>query len=418
MKIKRFIAPDIMRSALQQVRQEHGPDAVILSNRMTDAGIEIVAASHYDQEQVLHALDESAADEADINQTAAANVSPSPIAAATTPPQPPADVELLTSSPASAPRPQPQMIPATGGSRDEHAGLRAELAQMRQMIERQMQHLSDERLRACAVRQHVMRQMEDDGFDADLIRDVAHRIPADSTPSQAREQMLELVSRRLSICPVDPLDEGGVIALIGPTGAGKTTTIAKLAAHYSTRHGARDVAIVSLQRGGDALCQHARKLGIALHEPDAGTDVNAVLQRLGDYPLVLVDTPGMALREHALDGHFGCLRGTHPVRPFLVLPATTHPADLDDLARRFHGVRPEGIVVSKLDETSRPGGVLSVAIARQLPLAWMTDGQRLHDDLHRASVANVLLRMDERGGSDEPAQFIPAFAPGIADLAA
>ncbi|HBK46780.1 MAG TPA: flagellar biosynthesis protein FlhF, partial [Xanthomonadaceae bacterium] len=108
---------------------------------------------------------------------------------------------------------------------DQQLGrLREELALMRQMIEREMNRLTDERLRGSPVRAQALELMDDYGFDAGLTRDVAMQIPADTELHKARGLMLGLLSKRLPIAPLDPLQVGGVIALVGPTGAGKTTT--------------------------------------------------------------------------------------------------------------------------------------------------------------------------------------------------
>ncbi|NYZ61816.1 flagellar biosynthesis protein FlhF [Luteimonas deserti] len=516
MKIRRFVAPD-MRSALQMVRQAHGPDAVILSNRRTDEGVEIVAASNYDEGYVQRAI-EDAQREASVSaaqtpalplparaqrdadaalspserwlrdlapQAAPGVASPSPVQAASpratpraaTPvAQAPAAVpaafaaaaeparfdldgptfaELLAAghrddtpalAPATAPAPAPAPAPATAplaaaaaaplpapaladdgipspapapavlaavpslpapASDGELARMRDELSQMRTMIEREMARLTDERLRGSPARAQAMELMEDYGFDAGITRDTVLQIPADTPESRVRGLMLALLSKRLPICPVDPLAEAGVIALVGPTGAGKTTTIAKLAALYAAQHQPRDIALVTTDTsrigGREQLHSYGRQLGIAVHEADSETGLVALLQKLQDYRLVLVDTAGLSQRDRALAGQLNWLRAARNVRTLLVLPANTHFADLDEVVRRFDSVRPQGVVLTKLDETGRLGSALSVAVDHQLPLTWVTDGQRIPDDLHRANAAHLVLRLEDlRRDADKP----------------
>ncbi|WP_434031255.1 flagellar biosynthesis protein FlhF [[Pseudomonas] boreopolis] len=470
MKIKRFVAPD-MRTAFRMVREEHGPDAVILSNRRTEEGIEIVAASNYDEELVQRALDNvrqppARAAAAGIAESAPARtpademiaalaqrqqpgrgaaiaprergvpVAEKPAARAKAasgraPAQLPEEIfatfvqpapdapELPALPPIAAPRPLPPAEPAAGAPSlapaplpkpqddAELRQLREELALMRQMIEREMNRLTDERLRGSPVRAQALELLDDYGFDAGITRDVAMQIPADTELHKGRGLMLGLLSKRLPIAPVDPLEIGGVIALVGPTGAGKTTTIAKLAARFAAQHAPRDVALVTtdtLRVGGrEQLHSYGRQLGIAVHEADSDQGLMALLERLRDYKLVLIDTAGMGQRDRALAAQLNWLRAARQVTSLLVLPANAHFSDLDEVARRFAGARPQGVVLTKLDETGRLGSALSVVVDHQLPITWITDGQRVPDDLHRANAASLVLRLEDlRRAADKP----------------
>ena len=548
MKIKRFVAAD-MRSAMNLVRKEHGPDAVILSNRRIEEGVEIVAAAHYDESAVQRALEASrreiappppkprtaadaviaavtrrrtatpaaepvaattsavaalaraavgatgrtldSADEivptrgstgfaatlarASVNESAlpeqifapyadaivaaparAAMVAAAPInrarflidppleeeAAVLPPPLPaPAPAALPVEAavaPAAAvvapieapaaempandmapladalpiPAPAPQLAPApaltmVAADDGEIRQLRHEVAGMRQVIEREMNRFTDERLRGSAVRATALDLMDEYGFDAGLSRDVAMQIPLETEAHRGRGLMLGLISRKLPIAPVDPLEEGGVIALVGPTGAGKTTTIAKLASRFAEKHAPRDVALVTTDtmRVGarEQLYGYGRQLGIAVHEANSGTDLDQLLERLQDYKLVLIDTAGLGPRDRALAAQLQWLRAARQVRTLLVLPANTSFGDMDEVVRRFGAANLQGLVLSKLDETGRFGNALSVAVDHALPITWVTDGQDVPEDLHRASAANLVLRLEDlRRAADMP----------------
>ncbi|HIE4563802.1 TPA: flagellar biosynthesis protein FlhF [Stenotrophomonas maltophilia] len=538
MKIKRFVAAD-MRSAMNLVRKEHGPDAVILSNRRIEEGIEIVAAANYDESAVQRALEASRRDIAPppapkprnaadaviaaVTRRRSATPAPEPVAATTSavaalaraavgatgrtldsadeivptrgstgfaatlaraavneparaeqafgpfadavadavaapaviipanrarfqidPPhaehqqspapavavQPPplplplpasvvadaqsqtfADVPSLADA-AIDTAPEPTLAPApvlTVVAQDdaEIRQLRQEVAGMRQVIEREMNRFTDERLRGCPVRATALDLMDEYGFDAGLARDVAMQIPLETDAHRGRGLMLGLISRKLPIAPVDPLEEGGVIALVGPTGAGKTTTIAKLASRFAEKHAPRDVALVTTDTtrigAREQLYGYGRQLGIAVHEANSGTDLDQLLERLKDYKLVLIDTAGLGPRDRALAAQLQWLRAARQVRTLLVLPANTSFGDMDEVVRRFGAANLQGLVLSKLDETGRFGNALSVAVDHALPITWVTDGQDVPEDLHRASAANLVLRLEDlRRAADMP----------------
>ncbi|HDS1027865.1 TPA: flagellar biosynthesis protein FlhF, partial [Stenotrophomonas maltophilia] len=310
------------------------------------------------------------------------------------------------------PAPAPQLAPApalTVVARDdaEIRQLRQEVAGMRQVIEREMNRFTDERLRGCQVRATALDLMDEYGFDAGLARDVAMQIPLETEAHRGRGLMLGLISRKLPIAPVDPLEEGGVIALVGPTGAGKTTTIAKLASRFAEKHAPRDVALVTTDTmrigAREQLYGYGRQLGIAVHEANSGTDLDQLLERLKDYKLVLIDTAGLGPRDRALAAQLQWLRAARQVRTLLVLPANTSFGDMDEVVRRFGAANLQGLVLSKLDETGRFGNALSVAVDHSLPITWVTDGQDVPEDLHRASAANLVLRLEDlRRAADMP----------------
>ena len=490
MKIKRYYATD-MRAALIQVRQEQGPDAVILSNRATADGVEVIAATDYDENLVRSTLKAFAPPAA---AGTAAAVAPPPRAAAPAalPPDtapttaltgrnlplgipaavlPPlarwvgagdpgiarstdraterlirASAEQATRPP--APRPvfaspaQPRIAavnpePARPAAAEERAAsaaalaasetlagepvparrapledaamlreMREEMAAMRKMIERELNQIGDERLRGSPARNLAMDMLDSFGCSPAVARQIAQRIPADTPIERGWGKMLSQFAQLVPLSGADPLDEeSGVIALVGPTGAGKTTTIAKLAAQYAETHGTRDVAMITTDTarigGREHLHGYGRQMGIAVHEVNENVSLQDALARVAGYKLVLIDTTGISQRDRALAAQLNWLKGAGNVRTLLTIPANMHPADIEDTISRFAPVAPAGVVLTKLDETARLGAALSAIIQRELPLQWITDGQRIPEDLHLASRANLVLRLGQLRRSHE-----------------
>jgi flagellar biosynthesis protein FlhF len=261
--------------------------------------------------------------------------------------------------------------------------MRSELEAMRVLMERQLGELAVERLRGSPARAAVLDALLAYGCDDALAQAVASRIDPRLPADAAHAAMLGELARLLSVHRAEPLDDGGVIALVGPTGAGKTTTAARLAARFAERHRARDVALVTTdtERAGarEQLHAHGRRLGITVCEAEGPEALGATLAQLADYPLVLVDTAGYATRDRASLGQVLWLRTARRVRSLLVLPANANPHDLSEVVRRYRPATPEGVVLTKVDETGRLGAALSVLVANDLSLAYTSDGQRPQD---------------------------------------
>ncbi|WP_133501425.1 AAA family ATPase [Cognatilysobacter terrigena] len=285
--------------------------------------------------------------------------------------------------------------------------MRNELASMRQMIERQMGQFGLERLRGSPARALAFETLQAYGIDDTLAQTIASRIDPKLEPAKVKAPLLAELARMLTIARSEPLEDGGVFALIGPTGAGKTTTLAKLAARFAQRHRARDVALVTtdVERPGAREQLHAlgRKLGITVCEAEGPEGLTDALDQLVDYPLVLVDTAGYAARDKALLGQVTWLRATRNLRSLLVLPANLQQQDMSEAVRRYRMAAPEAVVLTKLDETGRLGSAVSVAIKHGLSLAYTTAGQQVPADLEAADASRLVLQIEKlRRAADNP----------------
>ena len=395
MRIKRFVAPD-MRTALRMVRDDQGPEAVILSSRkLENGGFEVVAATDYDEALARHTL---LADQLE-NRALATQVSPAlaethgAIANAS------ALQAASERKPAPLPVPEAPAAPAWREQQSSMDELRRELSSMRELLERQATRFAEERLRAVPARAAVLEDLLSYGCDGDLARSIATAVPAEADRARARGIMLGLMAKSLVVSRKEPIESGGVIALIGPTGVGKTTTIAKLAARYAAVRSPRDVALVTTDvhrvGGREQLATFGRILGMPVIEVNREDGLAPVLDRLQDYRLVLIDTPGFSMRDRALATQLHWLRAAGRVRCFLTLPATSQAQDLDEVVRRFRSAEPEGCILTKIDETGCLGSALSVLIRHRLPVAYVTDGQRVPEDIQRAEAHRLVLRLGE-----------------------
>ncbi|MFD0738976.1 flagellar biosynthesis protein FlhF [Lysobacter koreensis] len=284
--------------------------------------------------------------------------------------------------------------------------MRDELASMRQLMEKQMEQLSLERLRGSPGRAAAYDALIGYGCEETLAQSVAAKLDPRLPAAEIFEPMFAELARTLSVARSEPLDDGGVIALVGPTGAGKTTTAAKLAARFAARHRARDVALLTTdgKRAGahEQLHAHGRRLGITVCAAAGPEGLADALAQLTDYPLVLVDTTGYAPRDRALFSQILWLRAARKVRSLLVLPANAHPHDLGEVIRRYRPAAPEGVVLTKLDETGRLGSALSVTVRHGLTLAYTTHGQET-SDLDTADATHLARTLEKlRRAADNP----------------
>ena len=194
----------------------------------------------------------------------------------------------------------------------------------------------------------------------------------------------------LPLAQTDITDRGGVFAFVGPTGVGKTTTIAKIAARFVLRHGVDALGLVSTDTyrigARQQLSNYARILRAPLHVAETSEELRRILDGFQSKKLVLIDTAGMSQRDVRLANQFATLRVEgHRVEPVIVLSAGADRGCLAEALRVFQSANPESLVITKLDEAAALGGVLSLAIRAGLPIAYLSDGQRVPEDLHLAA---------------------------------
>ena len=234
------------------------------------------------------------------------------------------------------------------------------------------------------------------GIAPDVAMTLAALAPRRTSLDNPSHIPLALLVKHLPIFDDSSIISGGVMAVIGPTGAGKTTTIAKLAARWCMRHGSKDLALVSTDSyrigARDQLMTYARILGAPMHAANNRRELARVLEQLGTKKLILIDTAGMGPRDVRLTEQLATLQyGAARARILLALPAQADAQSLDEIVRAYVHVKPAACILTKVDEAASTGAVISTALRHKLKIAYVCDGQRVPEDLHAAQQKRVWL---------------------------
>lgn len=421
MQVKRFFAPD-MRQAMKLVREELGADAVIMGNRKVAGGIELTACLDYPtsavtpskpspelatelqktQSRIAQARAElllrSAEEKAANRQMTDKRIEP-------TLPQEPVNfaqaLKQRLAEPAS---------PAPASDNASMAKMQAELSGLRELLEVQLSSMAWSRMsQQSPLQARLCKRLLQMGLPADLTRSLLNRVKHINDARQAWRMVLAHLAHAVKTPINEPLHEPGLIALVGPAGMGKTTTLAKLAARYVLKYGARNLALVSLDSyrigAQEQLRTLGRILGVPVTAADPSQPLQQVLKQYTDKRTVLIDTAGMpksapGLREQltALES----LRGK--VRNYLVLGATSQAAVMQAAYQNYQGCDLSGLILSRVDEAATLGESLALAITRKLPVAYLADGPRIPEDLSVPTAAQLVSRAVHLQLPAEPAE--------------
>jgi flagellar biosynthesis protein FlhF len=270
-----------------------------------------------------------------------------------------------------------------------------ELKTLRRMLENQLAHLAwNDLTRRAPVHTEILRELTEIGISHDLAEHLVRQLPEDQDLTFARRFTIAGLSQYLKVTGDRWLDDGGRVAFVGSTGVGKTTTLAKIAVRWVLRHGARDIALVAADpvRIGahDQLRSLAQLLGVPVYTPESFDHLPALLSRLGER-LILIDTPGSSARDSQLAGRLAVLSNSaSKLETALVLAASTQAGSIEETVRRFASANPSCCVLTKLDEAASLGGVLSALIRARMPVSYMSEGQRVPEDLRPARALELV----------------------------
>ena len=364
MKIQRFFATTT-RDALTQVREALGPDAIILSNRNIDNGVEILA---------LH--------ERDLNLT---NEAP------------------ITSSNDVTNSATPQTVSLDNMSQTDINLIINEIRAMRGSMENKLHTLNWNNLQQkYPVKLEILGELLTIGFSASLARYLAENTPNDYDVEAGLKWSQDVLIRNLSVMKNENelLNQGGVYALVGPTGVGKTTTTAKLAARFVMRYGPSKLALITTDSyrigAHEQLRIYGKILGVMVHSIHDESDLHIALEELKNKHTILIDTVGMSQRDQMVAEQLAMLSGTNsPIKRLLCLNTTSTIETLNEVVTAYRGTHLEGCILTKLDEAVTLSNAIDVILRQKVKLFYVGTGQRVPEDLEVPEPKKMVTRAFE-----------------------
>jgi len=411
MKIKRFTGSD-MRQAIRNVRDALGADAVILSNRKTENGIEVVAAIDYDESLLgsSNANSDSDSDyelqeqhsERDLNRDTIWD----DVRYGRNIPDTPARTQIKSTAVDTGLKNEKQLsnpAPTTEAFRlDEDNSfkeMQSEIRSLRGLLVNQLSGLAwENESKYHPVRARVLQRLIALGLSPKLAREISENLQESEDIDHIWRMALGNLAHQLPVMDDNILNQKhNVVAIVGATGVGKTTTVAKLAARYILRHGKGRVGLITTDNyrvaAHEQLRNYAKIMGAPMRVASDVESLQDALAAFHNKDLVLIDTAGMSQRDMRLNEQLGMLKETgHDIQVYLTLAANNQRGVLTDVARAFKPVPLSGLILTKVDETTSLGGGLSIAVEHKIPIAYISDGQQVPEDLHPARAHALVSR--------------------------
>lgn len=477
MKIKRTTAPD-MRTAMKIIRDEQGPDAVILGNRKVAGGVEIVSAIDYE----AGAIDSRNLFGDAVPQAPVPAPAPAPVMETASAPAIPEHLhervaaasqerwdahnkddlneaersvrratELLRAARAAgkqstrhtelalerrvAPKPQPaarverspepsyaevsfdteplpavqravaprierpveraHVAPRAEVGNEQMKAMQGELQAMRELMSQQLNVMGwGNMTRRQPARVNLLTRLHHMGIGTELALKLCEGVDSATDPSRNWRDALAMLQAQIPESREDMIEHGGVFALMGTTGVGKTTAIAKLAALCAMRHGKHSVALISTDNmrvgAREQLRSFAAILDVPLTFSENAEQLEREVQRLRERKLVLIDTAGLGVNDTRIGQTLAQIRRVKAIQPILTLAANAQQGALQQTCRVFGNCDPVGCIVTKVDEAYTLGAVMTSVVEHKIPLTWIGTGQRVPEDLTRASAAGLM----------------------------
>lgn len=416
MNIRRFFGKN-SREALSMVRKALGDDAVILANRIVNGGNEIMALKEEDMNAMVaretgrdHAPSahppqipaqshESQSHDSNEPTTLLSLLNKNNrVQAEDTHTAKAAPAAPVVNKPAAVSKPTAVSNPASSPAVQQMAYVLSEMRNMRSAFESQLTTIAWGNIQQRdPIKSKVLSTLLATGFSASLSRQLAENLPANMNAEQAVAWIKTVLANNLNTIENDTemLSKGGIFALIGPTGVGKTTTTAKLAARYVMKHGTQNLGLITTDAyrigGHEQLRIYGKILGVMVHAVKDEADLKIALNELRHKPTILIDTVGVGQRDSMVAEQIAMLSNTNiPVKRLLCLNATSTGETLSDVVKAYKGKGLDGCIITKIDEAATIGNVLDVIVKEKLKLFYATNGQRVPEDIHQANKQQLI----------------------------
>jgi flagellar biosynthesis protein FlhF len=454
MNIQRFHAPTA-REALTLARQTFGEGTLILSNRPTGNGVEVVATAEESLATIARAPARAGAPANEVEKSSVGQdtegmamstlsfqsyvrermlrrrqeelgtvrpAAPQPQRAQSAPAHNPRvmhaglmdSLQPPTPAPASTRAATPQPAPPTVSITSQ--SIVDELHNMKELIEERFNTLSWlGQARQDPIQSNLMLKLIRAGYSPSLARSVLERLPKSIDAAHAVRWVMDVLERNLKpdIGQAQLHEEGGIFALVGATGVGKTTTAAKLAAQCVRTHGPNSVGLITLDTYRVAALEqlrgYGRMLGVVAHLAHDRAALQDLLNLLSNKKMILIDTAGVAPHDPRKGEMVDEVLDLPHIKRLLVLNAGSHGDTLDDVLSSFKRDSAQQVLLSKVDEAVKLGPALDAVIRHQVTLRGVTNGQRVPEDWESADPGKLVRMSMQTSGKS-------AFDPKADDL--
>lgn len=409
MKVKRFLSTS-MQDVLRMVREDLGPDAVILSNTKVDGGIELVAALDYEEELALQ-------DDVVPSLRMQGEPNPSQLARMYADKHVKLQREMDTArrkiEDVRSKRNQKieskhhvelseqnslnektdtvreELVEGQESGWIELSDMRAEILEIKGMINRQPANSeSIKNTKASSLlQQQIEKTLQSLCLSIPIQKLLKESIKDELDFETAWEKVGLQIKGAVTVDRTEIIDHGGVVALVGPTGSGKTMTIGKMAARYVMKYGAESIALVTTDRyriaAHEQLKVFGRILNVPVHTVNETNNLDAILGALSHKKMVLIDTAGLMHSDACWSEQLQELKmSKHDIKSYLVVSAVGQYQVMCSNYYNYKVVGLSGAIITKVDEAVSLGEALSFLIDTRLKASYFTDGQRVPEDIH------------------------------------